>query len=430
MNKNAMLVKTAIRYLALPNGNRSFSRRAYADEITNGAYTNIPNSENAMFNAASKKSRVLIAKALMNNSKKEQVMKLLKEKSINISLFSNSEIKKILNQAPSAPPKIEVKNINRPDTKWNPPVNISTKNLYAQLQYVPGRANSNFLNATRNVTTNKYISHGTYGEVFALKNQPKYVMKVMKFADPGRGNGIDIKSFFTEVRIGSLKGIKKVGPRIYAWKLTRDSGGKATHGSYIMDSFDSLTPPGCTFDNLYYYITSRMRDNNSNENNNVNFEGKFTFNKQKITHSHPLIKKLREALFTFWKVTKGYHGDLPGNIGVIYSTDRPSDIKRVVIFDYAAHKRLKSSNVPRTFKNFIQLINKEGQNTQRKVRAIPLTMWAGAPLMAPTHRQGYRSNTNVLRTIHKLIPSLGNNKTTLMNMLLHNRSWRNVFRMR
>jgi hypothetical protein len=444
MNTTVKNAKLAIKYLYHPY-EKPFFKYADADEITKGFYTsnNGNTKKNAMVEAASKKSKILIAKALMNSRTKEQVMKLLKEKSINA--FSESEIKKILNsntnkKATSVPAKIE----NRPDTKWNPPVNVSTKNLYERLNFVPGRADSKFLNATRHVEINKSISHGTYGEVFSLKVPPsrgfmfrpqrKYVMKVMKLADPQRGNGIDIKSFFTEVRIGSLKGIEKVGPRIYAWKLTRDKNGKATHGSYIMDSFDSLTPPGCTFDNLYFYIKWRLRNKGSNnERNNVNFEGQFKFNNQKITHSHILVEKLREALLTFWKVTKGYHGDLPGNIGVIHSTARPSEIKRIVIFDYAAHKVFKSSRLPNTFKNFIELINKEGKNTQQKVRKNKLNIWMGAPLIAPRHRQAYRSNTNVLRTIHKIIPSLGNNKRTLMNMLLHEpkkRTWRNMFRMR
>lgn len=397
-----MSVVNAVQFLTLvKNKKRGGDVISLAQKLS-GEYDN----GDVAMKTALKKSLVLVSKALVSKSPGAN-----RNRFINLV---NGKQKEILNNNRLA----RLANERAPDTVWNPPMNgISRKNVNTRINFVPNRTNSRFRNAVQHLDKDRFISRGTYGSVHSLKGTDRYVMKIMKFADPGHGNGIDIKSFFTEVRVGSMKDIEQVGPRIYAWKLTRNAAGRATHGSYIMDSFASMTPAGCTFTNISAYAYDE-------------------FKKHPLTNSHPFVAKLKETLVRFWTITKGYHGDLPGNIGVIHVKGKPLEIRRVILFDYAAHKRFKRSNLPTSFKNLVNLINKEGKDTQNKFRGVnfnvnensgrvrvglrsskTLNNYMGAPLISPRHKQAYRSNTNVLRTIHRIVPKLGNRKTTLMNML-------------
>lgn len=443
-------LKHAIQFLTLHKKNtktkmNNMDSLYYAQLITGDM-----NEEDStvLTNKALRKSKLLIARAIVkaNATEKNKLMNLL----------GGNNYKQILNKN-NLPVKVTAQptpvKAPAPDTEWNPPIpgllnkkptndpvkNTRFKNFMTRVPVeAANRRNSKFLNATRYVVENGKGSVGTYGRVVSLKlpparffsfrnRRPRYALKEMVLGT----RTSSLKSFLREVSIGSLKGIEKVGPRIYAWKLVRNSFGRATAGMYIMDSFDSMAPAGCTITTLYNYIKKI---------------------KPPLTNSHPLISKVREALVKFWKITKGYHGDLPTNIGVVHSITHPDEVKKVIVFDYASHKKFKSSTVPNSFKNFVELINKEGQMKLNEYGGNPLTMqqqpgvsatpkplknnskvsiFMGVPLIDPEHRQSYRFNTNTLRTMHRILPGVGNNKRTLMNMLMHEpkkRTWRNTLR--
>jgi hypothetical protein len=151
-----------------------------------------------------------------------------------------------------------------------------------------------------------------YGKVYKIRNTNgitnKYVLKVMIFNDYKNDQII----FRNEVEIGSIPGIEEVGPRIYAWKIENGQG------QYIMDhvEFGSNTVWSMT---LKEYL---MKQKNGTCPKNT----------------PQLIKKLRDTLINFYKITGGRHGDLHyGNIMVILNRDL--DVTAFRIIDYGAHRK-------------------------------------------------------------------------------------------
>jgi hypothetical protein len=109
------------------------------------------------------------------------------------------------------------------------------RNYKANLGIKPSALNSEEQNAVNSykVQGGKLGGTTTYGSVIALGD--KYALKTMEFYASNASD--NLKIFLNEVRVGGIPGIEKVGPRIYAWRITRNSKGDAAIGQYIMDSF-------------------------------------------------------------------------------------------------------------------------------------------------------------------------------------------------
>lgn len=250
-----------------------------------------------------------------------------------------------------------------------PRQNLSNKGVTV----VPGPKNKNFDTITK-LSVGKNISRGTYGSVSELGNDGKYVIKTM---DIDNSSGIDLlKVFFNEIRVGSNPAIAEVGPRIYAWRLIRDQKGTATIGQYIMDSF---TKGDKDLETISLHMMYRSLC---------------------PPPSDPIYAMLRKTIEKFWKITKGYHGDLHlGNV-VALRNIKTKNIVKILIFDYGAHKKFKApTNNTTCFDDFIHIINKEFFNRlgKPKVNVGYYPNHTKLQTMYPERSQPRRSNVQMLK---------------------------------
>jgi len=148
--------------------------------------------------------------------------------------------------------------------------------------------------------------HSKYGSVERLSyngNKHLYVMKTITFDNPNYENIFD-----TEVKVGRMKNIEKVGPRILAWRKLE------TKGQYIMDN-------------------AELGDSSSHIYTLHSFKNKLP---QIKINQEKFWKLVDDNIKEFHKITHGDHGDLHGgNILVVYSKIRGLFIR---IIDYGAFR--------------------------------------------------------------------------------------------
>ena len=257
------------------------------------------------------------------------------------------------------------------------------KNYKNTLSVVPVQlSNRENKNITAAMTMNRKIKIGgkttSFGSVYQISKN--YVLKRMKF-DHEKNESDNLKIFLNEVKVGSSPGIEKVGPRIYMWMIRRDKNGYATSGEYVMDSFTK------GHDNLVYTSLKNYT--------------KKVFGATCPAPNHPLLKMLKSTLTNFWKVTKGYHGDLhTENIAVVLDPKNILVPKRVIIFDYGSHKAFK---VPVSdtmcFEDFIQIIDSQWKNTVKKYgdRVEQYPEDSSVNVVYPERSQPRRPNSQLLR---------------------------------
>lgn len=208
------------------------------------------------------------------------------------------------------------------------------KNYSSAINISGGIRNASFQNAVN--ASRQYgtaIASGTFGSVIRLSD-PRFVMKTMKFGMDDVSD--NVKIFLNEVRVGSTPGIQAVGPKIYAFRIKRNSFDRMIEGQYIMDNLG-------TFEDLLTYTRHTCPPK-----------------------GHPMYQKLRETIEKFWRITKGYHGDLhTKNIAVITS---PNGNVRFKIIDYGSHKKFKNKvNNKTCFDDFIKMIDKQFNNKYQKI---------------------------------------------------------------
>jgi hypothetical protein len=126
------------------------------------------------------------------------------------------------------------------------------------------------------------------------------------------------KTFNTEVRIGSIRGIEKTGPRVLAYR-TNSYG-----GNYIM--------------NHAKMGVSRARI--------------IPLSEVRRTLKPRMWEKIKEKVRQFQKITNGQHGDLHGkNILIVQIPRRHGKTKTYIkIIDYGAHRRFKELKKARYYK--------------------------------------------------------------------------------
>ncbi len=230
------------------------------------------------------------------------------------------------------------------------------------------------------------ISSGSYGKVFEMGTDKRYVIKQMPVKKEE-----ERAIFLNEILIGMIPGIERVGPKIYTFKIDGNNG--------------------------YYIMDHVLRGETNLEMSTL---------KQYIEKFHPsemapVFKKLKTTIRNFWIVTKGYHGDLHAdNIAVVHEPD--GTVVRVMILDYGAHKRTKvrlTSNM--TFNQLAQAIsqnfNRSVSKQTRKVTYWPRNQnYKSTRLYQPLTRQNRRSNVNLLDTINFKTGSSRMPTRTLMNV--------------
>lgn len=149
-----------------------------------------------------------------------------------------------------------------------------------------------------------------YGSIYEIDNKQKYVVKIMKVDSPMKK-----KIFFNELRIGSMKDVKKFGtpifaytkinPKWYAYIMEHVLDGKQTDIHLTMDEYMKHNP-------IY---SQKIKSN------------------LKIKYSSNIFNYLAKTLSIFYKQTQGFHGDLHlGNIMVVLNKN--TSIAKVVIIDY------------------------------------------------------------------------------------------------
>ncbi len=241
----------------------------------------------------------------------------------------------------------------------------------------------------------------SFGKVFLLGNDERYVLKQMDISTPARR-----RIFENEVTIGSTPGISAIGPKIYAFTYSQDE----RKGSYIMDNFIK-GKKGYSSMSLAEFAREAWRNSCP-------------------TRSNPVIKDLKSKLTNFYKITKGYHGDLHSdNIQLIF--DENDHFKKVMIFDYGAHKLFKTNVAGKCFEEIMNTINKEFKNSYNRKAATARTTFhpnKSVPMVEPKGQQ-YRSNATVLKRLNYFSPwkTLTPDQKSLYN-LLYNKPRFSLFR--
>lgn len=259
--------------------------------------------------------------------------------------------------------------------EWHPANSVisgyTRKNYKAPLTITGGSRNKifeNAVNSNRSTFTRHIISIGGYGSITRLSD-PRFALKTMNF-DSRLAD--DVKIFLNEIRVGSLPGIQKVGPKIYAFKIMTDSSGKMTTGKYIMDNLENTPFKFDTMANLYQFETCPTPE---------------------------FFKKLKKTIEDFWRITGGFHGDLhDSNIGVIHDD---KDIKKIVILDYGSHKKFKNSfSNSSCFDDFVKMIDKQFYNKYVKSTRGYYPETSKIKVIYAKRGQPFRANTNMLRGLN------------------------------
>lgn len=247
----------------------------------------------------------------------------------------------------------------------------------------------------------KTIGSGAFGNVKELITSDgrtnKYTMKTQKI------NDINNKyTFNNELKVGSNQKLQKnfIGPYIYAYSTYKK--GNQKYGAYIMDHWER------GLDNVK---SSTLLD---------------FLNKHKKSCPLPnsdLINRLEHLLLSFYKITKGYHGDLhSNNIAVV--TDSKNNILFLQIYDYGAHKKFRNTqkfDKCSTLIDLFKLIKSEfNENTKQIFNGVYFPPNTKTKVLYPNVGQPYRSNTNVLKFVNKFKGSSKEKGISLYNSLLKN----------
>jgi len=202
-------------------------------------------------------------------------------------------------------------------------------------------------------------SESTLGSVYEMKNYK--VLKVVIDTSSFKGD------FENEVRVGHIPGIEKVGTRIYQSAYLRV--GESRIGVYIMDNLVSNT-----------------------KNTAMTLEEYWSKNK-----TPEAAKMYAKLLYTFYKITRGWHGDLhANNIQVILGPGMK--LKRMRVIDYGSHTEFKT-NISK-MKTLDAVLNAVNRNFEAMPNRGQQQFWKEGPHKLPggNRRQWVISNARVVRS--------------------------------
>ena len=266
-------------------------------------------------NEKKKYIRIAVERQALRNLYKKLVEQFVNE---NIKKLSNKEKNDLINflnakksktnknnkllnalrpPKPASPPK------PRPESKFG--FNLTDHGIVRGLEYWKDLAKRR---------GDRLGKKSAFGVVHDVGKPGLYVIKRVNFHDEN-----DVKSFRNEIKIGSLPRIGEVGPRIYAYQIImRSIGNEIGYGEYIMD-----------------HVTKGQKYKRFLDLNDYFHEKYKTICPTSLT-GDPILQALKETLFNFYTITKGYHGDLHGGniIVLIPIKGEPS----VQIIDYGSHR--------------------------------------------------------------------------------------------
>lgn len=257
---------------------------------------------------------------------------------------------------------------------------MNTNKFYINIGWIPVRQRlPDSLKYNHKLTL---ISKGAYGAVYDIVGT-SCVMKVMNYTSE--------KIFVNEVSIGQIKGIESVGPRIYCY-----NAGEPGKLKYIMDNVAKMDNcKDCKAMTLNEY-----------------------FEKGCLSTTHPFYNMMYKTLVDFYKITKGWHGDLHmGNIMVVL--DQNNKLKSVKIIDYGAHQKFSNgNNVPDCLEDIFKKINRNfttKNGTLEKIQSLNIYKKRG-------NAQPFKKNQNTLKhgfgknsTLLQILSDI--NKQTKINKL-------------
>ena len=261
------------------------------------------------------------------------------------------------------------------DAPWFPPVGTdqttSGVQKYQRSQALRVRDEITFPGTHRVILGPRIGTGSGFGKVFQV-GDGKYVLKQMDITKPQNQ-----RIFNNEVYIASIPAISVVGPKLLLWRKFKTP--TKLVGQYVMTNFGSDTVS----------LEEYMGNSNTCPNRN-----------------DLIFRMLKEQLTKFWRITKGYHGDLHmGNIHVRIGSNGKAN--KLFIFDYGAHKKFKNlrpSNYNRyCFEDYIHTIQKQfklSYNRKQKVGSVAFHPHIGVPVVVP-QGQPYRSNVNMLSKLNK-----------------------------
>lgn len=268
---------------------------------------------------------------------------------------------------------------------------VLPNNFKAPLNIVPGTGtrNARFREAVLEANSGRAKPDATVSRFGTVGLVDAFAIKTMDFLNKDMDY---LKVFLNEVKVGTSPGIEKVGPKIYAWRVTRTPDGEIKQGQYIMDNYNY----GLARDEKVQKLSMYMK----------RFSGGACPMK-----GDPIFQKVKSAMVTFWRATKGYHGDLhTNNMAVIIDTHTGKP-KKVIVFDYGAHRPFKKPPpVDTCFKDYISLIKKEFRETfhRRKATKNPHENTVKQTIFQ-CRNQPFRCNAAMLNKMKQKSP--GNSKT-------------------
>ena len=248
------------------------------------------------------------------------------------------------------------------------------------------RLNPNMLKNIKNIT--KLQESEANQMVYAVDN--KYVIKLTYFTTDA-----SVESFAKEIRVGWIPNAKTFGVNIHAYKASQFM--KKKYGIYIMDhvTFGNNNLKALT---LHQYL---MKVNNGNINEFVN-----------NTFQFPIIERvLHKRLMSFYKHTKGFHGDLhKRNIIILLTKNNTiADVKIIdygnfVPFDSISKYLLNSLNSSSKKVKYLNIVQSAFNRfkTQHKISYMPHNRARRTPIKYTNSGLPFRSNRAMLNEMNMI----------------------------
>ena len=158
-----------------------------------------------------------------------------------------------------------------------------------------------------------------HGAIYELDSDSRKVIKVVIKTQPFQ------KEFFNEVKVGRTPGIEQVGTRIYQafYQEQREHRPRRWMGVYVMDHLKSG-------DSENEVITLRT------------YWEQYWKKETCPTSQDRILKMYVDLIFNFYKITRGWHGDLHSdNIQVIMNN---GVVTRMYVIDYGSHTPFKNNS--------------------------------------------------------------------------------------
>ena len=276
------------------------------------------------------------------------------------------------------------------------------------------------------------IGEGSFGKVFSLNlkgNKVKYVMKVTAF--PSENERL---IFENEAKIGFTPGINKVGTKCHGVQYVDYSILHKFGMIQTMENKGNVVQLGGGLQIHEHFLKGNTtKSSMSLQDYLIDF-----YKTTCPPTNHRLFKLLKKSLKLFYKITKGYHGDLHGgNIHVVLNTKNglSSSVHNVIIGDYGAHTKFRTKNNDllnnACLIDVFRLIKKEFSENLMSPNVDLIHNWPEGSNIKTIHQQNKqprRSNLNMLKKLNYttedgLVRKRKNNgifmRKSLMNSLLN-----------